>query len=160
MSVGGRFMAWTVRGPLVNEVGTAHKRENSQWLTVHFRTRLQADPCPASGQLIHFTHLHHRELLAMIIQHTGGALESSDPSDPVDSDNCRLLGPVALVVQAVMGIIVVLSLVYKRHREKPPRPWRIWYVLVSSRSRTIANGYCQGYLTCRSRSLVKRSSTL
>ncbi|KAG8952619.1 hypothetical protein FRC04_003980 [Tulasnella sp. 424] len=67
----------------------------------------------------------------MFIQLTGEAPGSSDPSDPVDSDNCRLLGPVALVVQAVMGIVVVLSLVYKRHREHPPRPWRIWLFDVS-----------------------------
>ncbi|KIO17013.1 hypothetical protein M407DRAFT_33339 [Tulasnella calospora MUT 4182] len=69
--------------------------------------------------------------LAMFIQLTGVAPDPSDPSDPVDSDNCRLLGPVALIVQGVMGIIVVLSLVYKRHREKPPRPWRIWLFDVS-----------------------------
>jgi hypothetical protein len=27
-----------------------------------------------------------------------------------------------------MGVLVILSLVYKRHREKLKRPWRIWYV--------------------------------
>ena len=27
-----------------------------------------------------------------------------------------------------MGIVVLLSLVYKRHREIPKRPWRIWSV--------------------------------
>jgi hypothetical protein len=26
-----------------------------------------------------------------------------------------------------MGVLVISSLVYKRHREKPKRPWRIWY---------------------------------
>ncbi|KAG8980164.1 hypothetical protein FRB90_007789, partial [Tulasnella sp. 427] len=67
----------------------------------------------------------------MFIQMVGGAPDPSDPSVPVDSDNCRLLGPVALVVQGVMGVLVVLSLVYKRHREKPPRPWKIWLFDVS-----------------------------
>jgi len=50
---------------------------------------------------------------------------------PVDRRSCQLLGPTALVVQALMGILVVLSLVYKRHREKPKRPWRIWLFDVS-----------------------------
>ncbi|KAF8213953.1 vacuolar membrane protein-domain-containing protein [Mycena galopus ATCC 62051] len=47
------------------------------------------------------------------------------------SDSCRLLGPIALIVQALMGVLVLLSLVYKRHREKPMRPWRIWLFDVS-----------------------------
>ncbi|PWN53058.1 hypothetical protein IE53DRAFT_310980 [Violaceomyces palustris] len=47
-------------------------------------------------------------------------------SPEVDSDNCRLLGPFALVVQATMGLLVVGSLIYKRQREKPKRKWKIW----------------------------------
>lgn len=31
------------------------------------------------------------------------------------------------VVQGLMGILVILSLVLKRHREASRRPWRIWY---------------------------------
>ncbi|KAI1796054.1 vacuolar membrane protein-domain-containing protein [Ganoderma leucocontextum] len=46
--------------------------------------------------------------------------------DKVDRQSCKLLGPTALVVQGLMGILVILSLVYKRHRETPKRPWRIW----------------------------------
>ncbi|KAG8931962.1 hypothetical protein FRC02_001842 [Tulasnella sp. 418] len=57
--------------------------------------------------------------------------EPSDPSVPVDDAHCLLLGPTALVVQGLMGIVVLLSLVYKRHREKPMRPWRIWLFDVS-----------------------------
>ncbi|KAG9045473.1 hypothetical protein FS837_006254 [Tulasnella sp. UAMH 9824] len=92
----------------------------------------------------------------MIIQLTGGVLDSPDPSDPVDSDNCRLLGPVALVVQGVMGIIVVLSLVYKRHREKPPRPWRIWLFDVSKQ---IAGQAVVHTLNLGISALVSRPST-
>lgn len=33
------------------------------------------------------------------------------------------------VVQALMGVLVILSLVYKRHREAIKRPWRIWCVV-------------------------------
>ncbi|KAJ7068670.1 vacuolar membrane protein-domain-containing protein [Mycena amicta] len=52
-------------------------------------------------------------------------------SPDVDIHSCQLLGPTALVVQALMGVLVILSLVYKRHREKPMRPWRIWMFDVS-----------------------------
>ena len=31
-------------------------------------------------------------------------------------------------MQGLLGIFVLLSLVYKRHRETPKRPWAIWYV--------------------------------
>ncbi|PPR02651.1 hypothetical protein CVT24_002134 [Panaeolus cyanescens] len=50
---------------------------------------------------------------------------------PVDQPSCQLLGPTALVVQALMGIFVISSLIYKRHRETPKRPWRIWLFDVS-----------------------------
>ncbi|GAA5872498.1 hypothetical protein JCM1840_006078 [Sporobolomyces johnsonii] len=46
--------------------------------------------------------------------------------DEVDTATCRLLGPVALVVQGVMGAIVLAALVAKRMREKPRRKWKIW----------------------------------
>ncbi|EJF62288.1 Vaculolar membrane protein-domain-containing protein [Dichomitus squalens] len=49
----------------------------------------------------------------------------------VDRQSCKLLGPTALIVQALMGVLVILSLVYKRHRETPKRPWRIWLFDVS-----------------------------
>ncbi|KAF8638524.1 hypothetical protein AX17_002067 [Amanita inopinata Kibby_2008] len=56
----------------------------------------------------------------------------TDVSSPVvDTPSCRLLGPTALVVQGLMGILVILSLVYKRHRERPVRPWRIWIFDIS-----------------------------
>ncbi|KAG1891967.1 vacuolar membrane protein-domain-containing protein [Suillus subluteus] len=50
---------------------------------------------------------------------------------PLDRRSCQLLGPTALVVQALMGVLVILSLVYKRHREPQKRPWRIWLFDVS-----------------------------
>lgn len=50
---------------------------------------------------------------------------------PLDRRSCQLLGPTALIVQALMGVLVILSLVYKRHREPQKRPWRIWLFDVS-----------------------------
>ncbi|GJE84537.1 STIMATE domain-containing protein [Phanerochaete sordida] len=45
---------------------------------------------------------------------------------PVDQHSCKLLGPTALIVQGLMGLLVITSLVVKRQREQPKRPWRIW----------------------------------
>lgn len=36
------------------------------------------------------------------------------------------MSAVALVVQALMGILVLGTLLWKRQREKPRRPWKIW----------------------------------
>lgn len=49
----------------------------------------------------------------------------------VDGDNCKLMGPFALFVQAIMGVLVIGSLVYKRQREKPKRKWKIWALDIS-----------------------------
>ncbi|KAG7447595.1 uncharacterized protein BT62DRAFT_930610 [Guyanagaster necrorhizus] len=63
---------------------------------------------------------------------TGEAAKSIlDDLTDVDGRSCQLLGPTALIVQGLMGVLVILSLVYKRHREKPKRPWRIWLFDVS-----------------------------
>ncbi|KAI1083190.1 vacuolar membrane protein-domain-containing protein [Whalleya microplaca] len=44
---------------------------------------------------------------------------------------CRLLGPFALFVQLALGALALLSLVYKRWRERPQRPVKIWFFDVS-----------------------------
>ncbi|KAL4264337.1 Vacuolar membrane protein [Pleurotus pulmonarius] len=49
----------------------------------------------------------------------------------IDKKSCALLGPTALIVQGLMGVLVILSLVYKRQRETAKRPWRIWLFDVS-----------------------------
>ncbi|KXN92354.1 hypothetical protein AN958_08585 [Leucoagaricus sp. SymC.cos] len=54
-----------------------------------------------------------------------------DDYPDVDKRSCQLLGPTALVVQGLLGVLVLLSLVYKRHREVSKRPWRIWLFDVS-----------------------------
>lgn len=57
----------------------------------------------------------------------------SIPDDPESANrNCRLLGPFSLFIQAIMGFVVVGSLVLKRQREKPKRPWKIWSVTLTS----------------------------
>ncbi|EHA23602.1 hypothetical protein ASPNIDRAFT_141681, partial [Aspergillus niger ATCC 1015] len=44
---------------------------------------------------------------------------------------CRLLGPFSLLVQAALGALALLSLVYKRWRERPQRPVKVWAFDVS-----------------------------
>lgn len=44
-----------------------------------------------------------------------------------DDGQCHLLGPFALLVQAALGLLALLSLVWKRHRETPQRPLKIWF---------------------------------
>lgn len=55
------------------------------------------------------------------------------PSDdgPPEQAQCHLLGPFALVAQAGLGFLAVLSLVWKRYREVPKRPWKIFFFDVS-----------------------------
>ncbi|THV08226.1 hypothetical protein K435DRAFT_824799 [Dendrothele bispora CBS 962.96] len=57
--------------------------------------------------------------------------DDDDDYPNVDRHSCQLLGPTALIVQGLMGILVILSLLYKRHRESPKRPWKIWLFDVS-----------------------------
>lgn len=50
------------------------------------------------------------------------------PSSPHDSEGeCQLLGSFALLVQAALGALALLALVYKRWRERPQRPLKIWF---------------------------------
>lgn len=50
-----------------------------------------------------------------------------DPgAPPADGGTCHLLGPFAILVQGALGALALLSLVYKRWRERPQRPVKIW----------------------------------
>ncbi|AEO70455.1 uncharacterized protein THITE_61368 [Thermothielavioides terrestris NRRL 8126] len=59
------------------------------------------------------------------------------PGSPTDGGGdgrpteCRLLGSFAILVQLALGALALLSLVYKRWRERPQRPVRIWWFDVS-----------------------------
>eukprot|EP01025_Chloroclados_australasicus_P024771 TRINITY_DN24850_c0_g1_i1.p1 TRINITY_DN24850_c0_g1~~TRINITY_DN24850_c0_g1_i1.p1 ORF type:complete len:337 (+),score=33.94 TRINITY_DN24850_c0_g1_i1:185-1195(+) len=48
---------------------------------------------------------------------------------------CRLLaGPTALYVQALLALLVICSLAYKRHAERPQRPVSVWGMDVSKQA--------------------------
>ncbi|KAF4123456.1 Vaculolar membrane protein [Geosmithia morbida] len=46
---------------------------------------------------------------------------------PGSQGDCRLMGPFSLFVQAALGSLALLSLVFKRWRERPQRPVKIWF---------------------------------
>lgn len=48
-----------------------------------------------------------------------------------ENGECRLLGPFALLVQGGLGLLAIFSLVWKRWREKPRRPLKVWFFDVS-----------------------------
>lgn len=60
-------------------------------------------------------------------------LLSADDNGPMagiltlKKNECRLLGPFALVVQGALGLLALLSLVFKRWRERPRRPLKVWF---------------------------------
>ncbi|KAI9761654.1 MAG: hypothetical protein M4579_000888 [Chaenotheca gracillima] len=59
---------------------------------------------------------------------TASAIPASDhgPTAAGDSGECSLLGPFSLLVQGALGLLALLSLVWKRYRERPQRPIKIW----------------------------------
>ncbi|KAK6064950.1 DUF3661 domain-containing protein [Seiridium cupressi] len=57
--------------------------------------------------------------------HAQGGSESG-PGGDEGSGECRLLGSFAVLVQLALGGLALLSLVYKRWRERPQRPLKIW----------------------------------
>ena len=62
---------------------------------------------------------------------TAAAATSFSISDSDSTGECRLLGPFAILVQGALGALALLSLVYKRWRERPQRPLKIWSFDVS-----------------------------
>lgn len=51
--------------------------------------------------------------------HNGGS--------PPDNGECSLLGPFAILVQSALGLLAMSALVFKRWRERPQRPVKIWF---------------------------------
>jgi hypothetical protein len=59
------------------------------------------------------------------------AIASIAGSDEEGSGECKLLGPFAILIQSALGALALLSLVFKRWRERPQRPLKIWSFDVS-----------------------------
>lgn len=61
------------------------------------------------------------------ISSTPTAMMAGGGNGGEDQGECRLLGPFALFVQLALGGLALMSLVYKRWRERPQRPLKIWF---------------------------------
>ncbi|KAJ5627557.1 hypothetical protein N7528_004984 [Penicillium herquei] len=70
-------------------------------------------PNPSSTSHVHMLHYHGTSLAGM--QEFDG-----------DTGECKLLGPFSILVQTALGALALLSLVYKRWRERPQRPVKVW----------------------------------
>ena len=55
--------------------------------------------------------------------------KGSNPGD--DNGECPLLGSFSILIQGALGGLALLALVYKRWRERPQRPVKIWAFDVS-----------------------------
>ncbi|KAI9833114.1 MAG: hypothetical protein M1826_000481 [Phylliscum demangeonii] len=53
------------------------------------------------------------------------------PHGKQGSGECELLGPFALLIQCALGVLALSTLVWKRYREKPRRPVKVWAFDVS-----------------------------
>ncbi|WFD18780.1 hypothetical protein MCAP1_000991 [Malassezia caprae] len=61
----------------------------------------------------------------------GAGVAEASSGVAMDARHCRLLGPVGIATQVLMGVVVLATLLYKRHRERPRRAWRTWALDVS-----------------------------
>ncbi|KAJ5988190.1 hypothetical protein N7481_003400 [Penicillium waksmanii] len=61
----------------------------------------------------------------------GASASDSGSSGGENQGECHLLGPFSLLVQLALGGLALLSLVFKRWRERPQRPVKVWAFDVS-----------------------------
>ena len=54
-----------------------------------------------------------------------------DSKPGAENGECQLLGSFAILIQGALGALALLSLVFKRWRERPQRPIKIWAFDVS-----------------------------
>jgi hypothetical protein len=67
---------------------------------------------------------------SFVDSHHDQPTHSNNPN-VAENGECRLLGPFAILVQGALGCLALLALVYKRWRERPQRPLKIWSFDVS-----------------------------
>jgi hypothetical protein len=79
-------------------------------------------PDPAEGGNV--TEADHIDEGLAAHKHKGS--EKGPKHDDENTAECKLLGPFALLVQGALGILALSSLVFKRYREKPRRPLKVW----------------------------------
>lgn len=73
-------------------------------------------PSPSDGHMLYYH---------------GASPPDSGGSGGDDEGECKLLGSFSLLIQLALGGLALLSLVYKRYRERPQRPLKVWAFDVS-----------------------------
>lgn len=56
------------------------------------------------------------------------ALPDEDPQGPEAGNRCKLMSNFAIIVQLLLATIAFSTLIFKRSKERPMRPLKIWYV--------------------------------
>ena len=69
---------------------------------------------------------HSASTSTMIPTSTLNLTSSGESRSGAENGECKLLGPFALFIQGALGILALLVLVFKRWRERPQRPLKIW----------------------------------
>ncbi|KAK2779122.1 hypothetical protein FQN53_001528 [Emmonsiellopsis sp. PD_33] len=100
-------------------------------LTLPFQPATEAANSAAAAAFTSLA-LASNTLLAASTTMPASPTSTAMPQQP-DQQNgeCQLLGSFALIVQAALGALALLSLVYKRWRERPQRPVKVWAFDVS-----------------------------
>lgn len=70
-------------------------------------------------------------IVAHVTSTSSSTSSPTSSSAPGPNGECELLGPFAILVQATLGLAAIMSLVFKRYRERPQRPLKIWFFDVS-----------------------------
>ncbi|KAJ5894466.1 hypothetical protein N7495_006157 [Penicillium taxi] len=66
-----------------------------------------------------------------IYYHGASPPNSTKGHDNEDNGECKLLGSFSIFIQVALGALALLSLVFKRWRERPQRPVKVWAFDVS-----------------------------
>lgn len=91
---------------------------------------IEADPDVTSVAVATIAHMTIATVASAMGQASPTAVASTTTFDDSQGE-CSLLGPFALLVQGALGALAILSLVFKRWRERPQRPLKIWFFDVS-----------------------------
>ncbi|KAG0650955.1 Vacuolar membrane [Hyphodiscus hymeniophilus] len=94
-------------------------------------TLLSSAVATASSLMLIGVDTPSQALSSIVAISTAIATQAGKDEPKPDNGECELLGPFAIVVQGALGALALLALVYKRWRERPQRPVKIWFFDVS-----------------------------
>lgn len=81
---------------------------------------------PTLSHIASATLSHSVTFATMTTTHWTNGTSPGGSKPGAENGECKLLGPFALFVQGALGLLALLSLVFKRWRERPQRPVKIW----------------------------------